>query len=367
MATNTSNYARSAFMDDAFVDKATQVGSTPARWVSNVARSGQLGTGVRLNKLDGATPMVFSPVQGVVLSLPSMWDNYPMRQEMLRSLVETHAKSITGIDFGYTLNVQDTPVGHDGQVMQVPTNTTRGQVSPSFTFQEYGGMIVYDLFKDWMFDINHPDTNASRMPSTMSDTTKMPGWFMSSYSMSMIFIQYDPSGLPDRIQDACIIVNMFPTAIGDVGFERNIGQSKLVERSITFSGIVQHNDNTRETGRQVAKMLQLHRINYDFSLPGLSGISTVAAGTSGNASTSAIDPKIRSYGGVEYEAGPAGKATPVDGAIKQFRPLYNDGIDKTGNAAILTGDYKNRNEANAGNDKLQPSGAATSNGSSSRS
>ena len=360
MADN-SRYYRSAFMDDAFIDKATQVGSSPDRWVSNVARSGQLGTGVRLNKLDGATPMVFHPAQIVVLSLPSMWDKYPMRQEMLRSLIETHAKSVTGIDVSYTLNTADTPVGHDGQTMAVPTNTTRAQVNPSFTFQEYGGNIVYDLFKDWMFDINHPDTNASRMPSVLTDTSTMPAWYMSAYTMSICVIQYDPSGLPDRIQDAAIIVNMFPTGTGDLGFERNINQSKLMERSISFTGIIQHNENTRETGRQIANLLQLHRINYDFALPGLAGTSEF---TSDSRTGAPIDPQIRSFGGLEYEAGPTNKKTPVDGAIAQFKPEHDTANTTApeGNAAILTGDYGTRTESNSVSDKVPASGAATSNG-----
>ena len=321
MANNSysdARYKRSKYMRDAVLDKVTSLGVAPTQLVANLARAGQLGTGIRFTKLDGATPAVFNPVVGVVLQVPSMWDRWPRLQDMLRAIMETHAKSITGIDFGYKLETQDTLVGHDSQTMMVPTRTTRGSVNPSATFQEYPGMPIYNLFRTWMFDIQHPDTNMSILPAQIEAVNEIPAWFMTAYSMSMLFIQYDPSGLPDRIYDAMVICNMFPTDIGDIGFERTIGTTQLKERSVSFTGLVQHNENTRELGYRVAELLQLHKINYNFALPGVAGTTTV---------DEAIESNIRTYGGLEYEAGPD-KATNhsafgpnVDGSIDQFQFL----------------------------------------------
>ena len=307
------DYKRSKYMNDALLEQATSLGVAPNALVSNLARSGQLGSGIRFTKLDGATPAVFNPVVGVVLSVPSMWDPWPKLQEMLKAMMETHAKSITGIDFGYTLETQETPVGHDGQQLAVPTRTTRSAVSPSVTIQEYTGMPVYNLFRTWIFDIQHPDTNASILPAKLSDNSQIPGWFMSAYSMSMIFIQFDPSGLPDRIMDAAIITNMFPREIGEIGFERTIGTTKLVERSISFSGLVQHNENTRELGYRVAEMLQLERIAWDMSLHGLAGSVDPS---------SAIDSQIQNMGVYKYEAT---GGNSVEGATTQFTSLTSGG------------------------------------------
>ena len=259
-----------------------------------------------------------------------MWDRWPRLQEMLRAIMETHAKSITGIDFGYKLETQETIVGHDSQSMMVPTRTTRGSVSPSATFAEYPGLPIYNLFRTWMFNIQHPDTNMSILPAQISDTAEIPAWFMTAYSMSMLFIQYDPSGLPDRIYDAMIICNMFPTDIGDIGFERTIGTTQLKERSVSFSGLVQHNENTRELGYRVAELLQLHKINYNFALPGVAGTVDVNA---------AIEENIRPYGGLEYEAGPEDRKSRVRGSIDQFEPLgrseeeYDDTYNPSGSMA----------------------------------
>lgn len=351
MAEN-STYYRSTFMKDAFLDNGTQLGANASTMVSNVARSGQTGTGARYNKLDGATPMVFRPTQIVVLQLPSMWDFFPQKQEALRSLIETHAIQVDGIDVSYKLGTTQTPVGHDSQQMEVPTVTTRDQVNPQFTFVEYTGMPVYNLFKDWMFSISDPDTTGSRLTSNFVSSSNIPGWSMSAYSMSILCIQYDPTGIPNRIQDACLICNMFPKDIGSVGFARSLGTADKKDRQVTFSGLVQHNENTRNLAISVASMLQLHRINYDFALPGLAG-STEA--------NVAIDPKIRAYGGLEYEAGSTTR-TPVQGSIQQF-VSPNDGMPypaAPGGGGNLRGNYVFRNEVRGPDMKIAPTGAATS-------
>jgi hypothetical protein len=293
------NIMQNPWMDDALINDVAglSVLGPSGQNFANVARSGQFGTGIRVTKLDGATPAVFNPVQPVVLSVPTMWKKFPQKQEILRSLMETHAKSITGIDFSYELETADTQVGHDGQSIKTPTRTTRSQVNPSATFTEYTGNIVYKFFQDWIFDIQHPDTNTSILPAMGLGSSDLPGWTMSAYSMSMLFIQYDPTGLPDRIMDAFVIIGMFPTQLGEIGFERTIGTTTSnKERNIQFTGIVQHNNNTKELGMRVAEMLALHRINYNYSLPGLAGSVDP---------TAAIQEELRSSkgnGGINWEA-----------------------------------------------------------------
>ena len=311
-----ATYRNSKFMTDAMLDNVTSLGVHPNTPVSNLARSGQLGTGIRFTKLDGATPAVFNPAVIVVLTVPSMWDKWPKLQEMLRAVVETHASSWTGLDFSYTVETQDTPVGHDGQVMKFPTRTTRAGVDPSMTVIEYAGMPIYNLFRTWMFDIQHPDTNASILPANLSEASDIPAWFMSAYTMSMAAIQYDPTGLPDRIYDCAIYTNMFPVSIGDIGIQRTIGTTEKKERTIGFTGLVQHNENTREFGMMLAEALSLHKINYNFALPGLTGESNPNL---------AIQKELRSFGGIEYEA--TGGNSGVSGAVEQFHFLGTGGND----------------------------------------
>ena len=279
-------------MNDAVIEAATSLGVSPNNNVANLARAGQLGTGARLTKLDGATPLVFNPTTVVVLSTPSFFDRWPKLKEMLVSLVETHAKSISGIDVSYSLETEETPIGHDGQSMKVPKRVTRSTVDPSMTFQEVTGNLVWNIFRKWIFCMQNPDTNASSLPANISNSAEIPEWVNSAYSMSIAVIQYDPTGLADRIIDAAVITNMFPTATGELGLERSIGSTKTMERSISFTGVLQHNENTRELGRRIAEMLALHKVNMEFALPGNNGRLEP---------NRAIESDIQNGGGLKYE------------------------------------------------------------------
>lgn len=337
-------------MTDAIMEssQAAAIGYNESAQVANIARSGQLGIGIRTTKLDGATPAVFNPAQAIVLSTPRIMDPWPEAADMLRALMETHAKSITGIDVSYTVETGETIVGHDGQTMKVPTRTTRASVSPSATFEEYEGMPVWNLFRWWMFAMQHPDTNMSSLSAYVDSGSELPAWYMSAFSMSMLFIQYDPSGLPDRIYDAVVINNMFPTSIGELGIQRSLGTSEAKERSVEFTGIIQHNANTRLLGQKVAAMLAAHRVNYDMSLPGLAGSVDP---------TMAIDPQLRSMGGLEYEIGNysangtsngnAG-AGSSDGVLQEFKYQgTGDQVVKDGGANWFTENAAGKTSGNS--------------------
>lgn len=234
----------------------------------------QLGVGLNAPALDVATPAVFTPAVAVVMSVPAMYapdGNYSMMGTLIKNLVESHSKSITGIDVEYTLNTDTNAiVGHDGQNMSVPTKTTRNAQSPSITMQELSGNLVYETFTKWMWDISHPDTYVS-MAGDM-----FPGaWTMSAYAMSLLVIQFDPTMRPDRIIDAAFISNLFPTTVGSLGLERTLGTTKAPERNITFAqAIIQHNKYVRLMAVEVAKQLQLHTVNYDYAPTTFDNVNT---------------------------------------------------------------------------------------------
>lgn len=222
----------------------------------------QLGVGFNAANLDAATPLPFSPTFLTVIHLPTMYDDNEEFGKMLKSVIEGCPKQVNGIDFGYTLETQKTPAGNDGQEMSVPTKTKRAAVNPSFVFQEVTGNLIWNIFRQWMFDINDPDTNAS-----MAHIKGGAQNFVSSaYSMTMLAIQFDPSMRPDQIIDAAMYTNMFPTATDNIGFERQIATTNLKERTIQFEAIVRHNAYVRNLAVQVATDLQLAKADYRYAV-----------------------------------------------------------------------------------------------------
>jgi hypothetical protein len=223
--------------------------------------------GINAPMLDVATPCTYTPAVIVVTSIPAMYmangAQPTVMGQLTKDLLESHAKSVSGIDFGYTLGVDTgSNVGMDSQMFGVPTKTTRNQPSPSFVFTELSGNLVFNWAKKWIWDIQHPDTNASMAQ------VQFPGAYtMSAYAASFMVIQFDPTMRPDRIIDAAHYVNVFPTATGDIGFERTIGTVKVPERTIPFHAIVQHNPYIKSLAMAMADKLQLHIHNYNVAPP----------------------------------------------------------------------------------------------------
>ena len=233
-------------------------------YVARPDMGGQLGVGFSAANIDAATPLTFSPTFFIVLHLPTMYtkDN-PKFAKMLKTIIENCPKQITGIDFGYNLETQKTPAGHDGQEMAVPTKTKRSAVNPSMVFQELTGNLIWNTFRQWIFDINDPDTYAS-----MAHVKGGAQNFVSSaYSMTCMAIQFDPTMAPEQIIDAAIYSNMFPTATDNIGFERQISTTNVRERTIQFEAIVRHNAYVRSLAVQIAKELQLAKADYRYAVP----------------------------------------------------------------------------------------------------
>lgn len=265
------------------ITNAGQLAATDTSTIADIVNGAQLGYGPNLPQIDGATPLVLSPIVPIVTHIPTMLANVQYAPEILKALVERHAKEISGIDFGYQLESSSTPVGQDGQELHMPTNSKRTQVNPTFTWQEITGNLVWNFIKNWIEMIKQPDTQASSLTAIDLGDPMLP-MLMSSFTMDILFIQFDPTFRPENIIDAFFVTNMWPTETGMIGAKRQIGHSEMVDRTIAFNGVLQHNRNTKVAGQIIADALGLHRSNYDFAV----------------AITTSVDPALSGMG-LDYE------------------------------------------------------------------
>ena len=272
---------------------------------TKIVGNGQLGIGINAPMLDVATPLVFPPAIIVVLQVPNMYtvDGKPSAMAIsIKDMFESHSKAVSGIDIQYQMDpVGQTPVGADSQQIVSPGKTTRSAVNPSFNFTEISGNFYWNLIKKWLWDMNNPDTYAIG-----PNVAVQGGWTMSDYSATFIAIQPDVTMKPDRIIDAAVFCNVFPTATGELGMERNIGQMKHMDRSFSFQAIVQHNAYTKQLGSHIMRQLALNTIDFNWAPP------------QRNSRTNSLDNV-----GIEYSAEarrdlyPAGTVDPVLNATEQ--------------------------------------------------
>jgi len=229
--------------------------------IANVLEGGNYGAGPQATRLDASSALVLNNVIIILLSAPSMWDMYPRRQQFLKNMFENLALSVSGIPLNYRLNSNETPYSHDGQMQAMPTNSQRDAVQPSFTYPELTGNVIWNIHRQWIFDIQHPDTQVSAMSSTRGED-QIPNWVMSSITASFAVIQPDPTGIPSKIIDGAIITNVFPQETGELGWKKEInGSPESPQRNITYKGLIHHNDTTRRTCVEIMQLLNFHKPN----------------------------------------------------------------------------------------------------------
>lgn len=242
---------------DQYLKNMSKIGVSDTAWVANTDKGGQLGLGLNAPNLDASSPIVLPPVTPIVIHLPTMYDDNPAAQFYLKNIVESHSKSISGIGLNYTMEFDDVIVGHDGQSISVPKKSKRSPVSPSITYQELLGNPIWELHRKWITDYSDPDTNFSYIGMD-DELTIVP----SIYSMAILFIQFDLTGRPDNIINAYIVSNMFPEETGELGSEKNIGESKTMERSINYRGLLHHTRPILDMAKEIATEMSLHTIKY---------------------------------------------------------------------------------------------------------
>lgn len=262
----SGTYTNPTSLPSGLIANAGQIAAVDADIISDIANSAQLGYGPNLPQIDGSTPLVLSPVVPIVTHIPAMFANILNAPAVLKALVERHAKEISGIDFGYQLEGAPTPVGQDGQELHMPTNSKRTPVTPTFTWQEVTGNLVWNFHKNWIEMIKQPDTQASALTALDLNNPMYP-MLMSFFTMDVLFIQFDPTMRPENIIDAWFVTNMWPQETGMFGAQRQIGQSHMPDRTVAYYGVLQHNRNTKVAGQMIADALGLHKANYDFAVP----------------------------------------------------------------------------------------------------
>lgn len=240
--------------------------------VGNIAKGAQNGIGNDLKSLAASTPIILPPIIPIVVQIPSMWRAKSGMKSFMKALFERHATSISGVDTELTLNTVTTSIGKDGQVLEVPTNASRANPTPTFTWQELVGNPIWKFHEEWIQSITNPIDSRTR--ATEGDAP----FTAENYSMTMMFIQPDPTFHAKNIVDAYFIANMFPKTTGPNGFGKEDGNFKTETRSIAYSGILQKNSRVLDIGRDIMAALNIPSTDWWKASPITDGIDKALRG-----------------------------------------------------------------------------------------
>ena len=247
------------------LSKFKDINQNPDTQYANIVHAGQLGVASDLRKIDACTPLALPSIIPVVIHIPNMFKKIQFMPELLKEIIERHAKSITGLEFGYTLEDGEGFTFKDSQPANIPTRTTVSPITPAFTFPDYNGQIIRNFFNNWIEMIIHHETQFSKLSSYLN-TEEIDPFVYSWFCMDILWIQFDITWLPQNIVDSFMTINMYPRTPGNFTYKRDVNAAyDIPEVSVEFNSVLKRNENTKLLGIETAKMLQMHKTNFNFA------------------------------------------------------------------------------------------------------
>ena len=236
-------------------------------WRANIAQGGQYGFGMHLKTIDAITPVVFMPLIVVITHVPTVFRLLPGWPQFLKSLVELNAIAIDGVDIEYNMDTGEAPAGPNGQAIVVPTALKLNRPSPNMRFIELTGNPIWNFFTNWQEICRSSDTGASTLAGIIQPGQYIRPLVLSDWSMDMALIQFDSTMQPENIIDGYFLCGSFPLSAGAAGYQKQLGEQHIQERNVSFAGFLQRNMNTRAAIINIARMLKLNQLNFNFAQP----------------------------------------------------------------------------------------------------
>lgn len=243
-----------------WISQAMAQGSANAATIANLpAAGGQFGPGPIFSTLSASSPLVMPRSIIVCTNTPRMYDNNLAFSYLIKTLFESCAKSVSGIDLEYTLDAGGTEMGRDGQQLEMPLKTKRQPVSPNFVFPEYTGNLVWNYAYKWMTDTQDADTDAIGLKTELSRGEQ---YDFQLFGATLMVMQPDMTFQASRLIRSWIITNVWPKGTGALGAKVEMTGTHVPERSINYSGFLIHNSDTDAVGQKLWTTMQLETVNY---------------------------------------------------------------------------------------------------------
>lgn len=190
----------------------------------------------------------------------------------LKSLVETQAKQIDGINGTVTVQFFDNPVGSSGEIQQDYSRTERARTTPTFTWVERQGRPVQLFLNAWINNLlGHPDTQVPMINSYSRNKDKYFDFLPDFTSMSVLFVEPDP--FQRRVVDAVLCINMMPQTSGD-----NTGKRELTagfqgrDIQVEFTCMAMRSTGVLQFGQTLLTAMNYSGFNPDARRSAIEGI-----------------------------------------------------------------------------------------------
>lgn len=290
----------------------------------NIQHGGMHGYTPQLNEWISNQAYVRRNLIPVLLEVPRFFHYMPNTDSWilaLKSLVEVHCRSIEGLNAGLTVAFEDHPVGGAGEVQQEFTKVTRERSEPTFTFIEKYGMPIQTFLESWIrYGMADPETGYA-LVATLANGQALPSdWLADWYSMSMAFIEPDPTHT--RCLKCWICSNMMPDGTGEIIGKRDLtAPGEISTLTVKFTALSQFNLGTLAYGQALLNEINLRNANPNLRPPFV------------NRDSANVTPDV----GDSYAKGIkdlAGQAVGVAQFVQNFQNLANSNTSGNGTGSV---------------------------------
>lgn len=176
---------------------------------------------------------------------------------VLKNLMETQAKTITGLRSGYNVEFTERQVSGAGHMQSDPSNVTEEISAVSYTWDDRYGKAIQSFWMHYIRNvIADPTTKQPGVMNMDNGGDEPTDQLADFYSFTMLFIEPDP--LRRYAVDAWLINNMVPKSSGvhEVGYDK-AADFAVPEVSIEFTGMPVQSMGIKQVAQEI-----LDGINY---------------------------------------------------------------------------------------------------------
>ena len=246
------------------VDEDSNVTGSPLGGLLDLETEGQNGIAFNLRAFANTTPYVKQPLNIQLTRAPKAFQYHRDGAKLtavLKRLIERGAKNWTGFVQVLEIETAQIPVGWDRQMLTVPTNTARGPMQPSATFDS---MYEEADVKFWRYYIETFIKHPTLQRPNFSELQQHPkDWLIDMYTWDMI--AWEPNQTYTKAEKAWGCAGCFPTNAPEVTGERDTqNASKIEEYTLTFACLYDSDENIVDMATQLMTAMKVNSINPRF-------------------------------------------------------------------------------------------------------
>lgn len=228
----------------------------------NIAKAGTQQFAPNIANLAANTPHVRRNVVPFLIEAPTFFQyasNPDLMVRCLKALIESHTRTIDGLNQQINVETGEAPVGGSGERIQTATNVTREPSNPTHGGWELQGRAITKFIKWWItYGIGDENT---KHPLVITEGDLDPTEYDASfYGATVLYVEPDPTF--QEVVSAWLCTNMFPT--GTPPWEGAKDASMLgenVEFSLEFTALTDVSFGTIQFARQLLADMNLAGMN----------------------------------------------------------------------------------------------------------